>query len=180
MMFTSVEDSCSLSAVSPAFIPLAVGLDWGCSLYCAPGDVGRWKSTFPCLSNESWLFSFLPLSMVQFWLPVSRFFSILFTAVSSWCIISRNLDPVYIYNHQPRNKKEEEKFRAEISMFPLHTTFSHGNGRCSSWPVSFTGGGIQWYSDPTLPNASLGISGCVMHTTARLDEQAGFALVHAS
>lgn len=39
----------------------------------------------------------------------------LFTAVSSWCIIPRNLDPVYIYNHQPRNKKEEEKFRAEIS-----------------------------------------------------------------
>lgn len=74
-----------------------------------------------CLSSESWLFSLLPLTMVQFWLPVHRFFSILFSAMSSWCIISRNLDPVYIDNRQPRNKREEEKFRAEISMFPLHT-----------------------------------------------------------
>ena len=89
-------------------------------------------------------------------------------AMSSCCIISRNLDPVYIYNNSQeinRNKRSSELgFPYSLCSY---TTFSHGDGRCSSWPHAFAGGSIQRYSHPTLPNSSLGISGCVMHITAK-------------
>jgi len=46
----------------------------------------------------------LPPSMAQFWLTVSSFCFFSLNAISSCCITSRNLDPVYIYDEQPRIK----------------------------------------------------------------------------
>lgn len=109
-----------------------------------------------CLTLTSLSASFLAAS-TQF-----LFYSL--NDMSSCCIMSRILDPVYIYDVQPRKGSVEPGFPYS---FCSHTTLSCGDRRCSFWPHAFTGGSIQWYSHPTLPNFSLGISGCVANTTAK-------------
>lgn len=111
-------------AVSPAsrMSPLAVGLDRGCSLHCIPGGVGRWRRPGSLL--EQWVLVVLTLASL-YGSVLTASTQILFhnfsakIKMSSWCIISRNLDPVYIYNKQPRNKKEE------VQSWDFHVPFVH-------------------------------------------------------